>query len=144
MAVRRYRERLSGPVLDRIDITQQLHPLKRSYLRAAALASEPSASVAQRVGEARQRQRRRLAPFEIATNAEVPGSILRRKLPLPERVDLLDEAVKRGQLSARGLDKVLRVAWSVADLAGRESPSESDLRIAIAMRRGEECEVRNA
>ena len=66
-----------------------------------------------------------------------PGPALRKRLPLPEGSDLLDVAVARGRLSARGVDKVLRLAWTVADLAGAGRPSREHLHTALAMRRGE-------
>ena len=143
MAVRRYAERISGPILDRIDIHHQLTPMSRSYLKAAQASGDTSAQVAARVTEARARQQRRLLPHGWRTNGEVPGPALRRLLPLPGGVDLLDEAVSRGRLSARGVDKVLRIAWTVADLAGLARPGRDQLHIALAMRRGEQLtEVR--
>lgn len=137
MAVRRYTERISGPIHDRIDIRHHLAPMSRAYLKAALAAGEASAVVAARVAEARERQLRRLAPLGWRTNGEVPGPALRRTLPLPRGAELLDEAVARGRLSARGVDKVLRLSWSVADLAGLDRPGRDQLRTALAMRRGE-------
>lgn len=143
MAVRRYAERLSGPILDRVDITQTLRPMTQAYLRAAGPGGESSAVVAARVAEARERARRRLAPLGFLTNSEVPGSALRRELPLPGGTDALDRAVARGLLSARGVDKVLRLSWTIADLAGVDRPRPSDVQAALAMRRGDESmEVR--
>lgn len=142
MAIRRYRERLSGPILDRIDIHQRLLPLQGSYLkRLAGATPESSATVAARVLDARDRQRHRLAPFDLATNASVPGPLLRRQLPPPEGIDAVETAVRRGQLSARGIDKVVRLAWSVADLAGHEAPTAGDVHQALGLRRGETYEV---
>ncbi len=135
--VRKYARKVSGPVLDRIDINQHLTPLRRAFLAAALQAAEPSRAVADRVRLARERQARRLEPLGWRTNGEVPGPVLRRRLPLPEGVELLDDAVARGLLSARGVDKVLRLSWTVADLAGVERPGAGHLRTALAMRRGE-------
>lgn len=140
MAVRRYAERLSGPILDRVDITCRLRPMTQAYLRASAGRGESTSVVAARVREAHERQRRRLAGTVWASNAAVPGPYLRRDLPLPIGADLLDAAVARGQLSARGVDKVLRVSWTIADLAGRSRPAKQDLQAALAMRRGETAE----
>ncbi|MBB1501132.1 YifB family Mg chelatase-like AAA ATPase [Propioniciclava sp. MC1683] len=143
-AVRRYRDRLSGPILDRIDMQQTLRPMNQSYLRKAMRrASEPSAAVAARVAEARARQLHRLAGLGYLTNAEVPGPVLRHELPSPQGIDLVDTAVTRGLLSARGVDKVVRIAWTLADLAGSAVPRTQDIRAALAMRRGEDvAEVR--
>lgn len=135
--IRGYTRKISGPVLDRVDITQQLVPLRRSFLAAALKAAEPSRLVAERVRLARERQAGRLQPLGWRTNGEVPGPVLRRQLPLPEGVELLDDAVSRGLLSARGVDKVLRLSWTIADLAGAGRPGIGHLRTALAMRRGE-------
>ena len=72
------------------------------------------------------------------TNGEVPGPYLRRGLPLPHGAQLAWDALDRGRLSARGVDKVFRLAWTVADLAGRDRPSRDDTALALAMRRGEQ------
>jgi magnesium chelatase family protein len=56
-------------------------------------------------------------------------------------VELLDRAVSAGTLSPRGVDKVLRVAWTVADLAGLDRPGRQELQVALAMRRGDSAEV---
>jgi magnesium chelatase family protein len=137
--VRRYAEKISGPVRDRIDINQAFLPLRKAYLKKAMLQpAESSAAVAERVLEARDRQHRRLAGSGWQTNGEVSGTYLRRHLPLPDGLQAVDEAVDRGRLSARGVDKVLRLAWTVADLAGRDKPGRDELAIALAMRRGEQ------
>lgn len=144
LVIRRYLERISGPILDRLDIVQPLRPVRRAYLRDAG-AAEPSAAVAQRVAAARERQAARLGRLGLRTNAEVPGPLLRRELPLPDGVELLDTAVARGQLSARGVDRVLRLAWTIADVLGAGPPSRDHLLAALAMRRGEDrsTEVRD-
>ncbi len=141
MTVRRYASRVSGPILDRIDIHQQLRPVRASFLHGRQEPGETSQVVAERVGEARGRQLHRLAAGGCRTNGEVPGPTLRKRLPLPEGSELLDTAVARGRLSARGVDKVLRLAWTIADLAGADRPTKEHLRIALAMRRGEDQEA---
>lgn len=138
VVVRRYAEKISGPIRDRIDINQAFLPLRKAYLKAALQRAEPSAVVAERVLQARDRQRRRLAGSGWQTNGEVSGSYLRRHLPLPDGLQVVDEAVDRGRLSARGVDKVLRLAWTIADLAAHDVPGRDDLAIALAMRRGEQ------
>ncbi len=137
ISIRRYADRISGPIRDRIDITQTLRPLRKSFLAGALTQVESSAVVAGRVAEARARQAFRLRDSGWQTNGEVPGPYLRKHLPLPDRVELVDDAVHRGRLSPRGVDKVLRLAWSLADLAGRSRPSVDELSAAVAMRRGE-------
>ena len=140
MAVRRYASRVSGPILDRIDIHQRLRPVRSAMLASMAGNSESSAVVAGRVLVARDRQLRRLEALGWRTNAEVPGPVLRKQLPAPLGVELLTRAVARGQLSARGVDKVLRLAWTIADLAGADLPQLDHLHTALAMRRGEDLE----
>ncbi|HQY98773.1 MAG TPA: YifB family Mg chelatase-like AAA ATPase [Propionicimonas sp.] len=140
MAVRRYAARVSGPILDRVDIHQQLRPTRASFLGAQAVG-ESSAVIAERVAGARARQASRLEVSGWRTNGEVPGPVLRKRLPLPEGAELLDTAVARGRLSARGVDKVLRLAWTVADLEGAARPTREHLHIALAMRRGEDLEA---
>lgn len=136
MTIRRYAERLSGPILDRVDIQQHLRPLKRAYLRVTE--AESSAQVAERVRAARERQRRRFDGLPWHTNGEIPGGYLRRNLCPRGSIDLLDRAVARGQLSARGVDKVIRVAWTIADLTGRDAPAETEVHTALMLRQGQE------
>ncbi len=141
MAVRRYRERLSGPILDRIDIHVQLRPLVGRSLKVAQ-TGEPSAAMAERVLVARERQRRRLAPYGYGTNAEVPGAILRTRLRAKAGEDIVERALRLGQVSVRGVVKVLRLAWTMADLRGHQAPSREDVASALGMRLGETGEVR--
>jgi magnesium chelatase family protein len=137
-AVRRYADKISRPIRDRIDINQAFLPLRKAFLKAALQRSETSSVVAQRVAEARERQLRRLAGTGWRTNGEVSGNHLRRGLPLPAGFQDVDEAYDKGRLSARGVDKVLRLSWTVADLAGRDLPGRDEVAIALAMRRGEQ------
>jgi magnesium chelatase family protein len=137
MAIRRYGQKLSDPIRDRIDISQTFRPPRRTRVRAALVGAESSAIVSARVAEARDRQARRLAGTEWRSNGEVDGPYLRRHLPLPDGLDAVDDALDRRLLSPRGVDKVLRVAWTVADLAGVDRPLADHVAVALAMRRGE-------
>lgn len=140
MAVRRYSERLSGPILDRIDISARLAPVSRTQWGAEPTGGESTRVVADRVRAARERQAHRLAATGWTTNGQVPGPYLRRELPLPEGTDLIDRALVRGQLSLRGVDKALRLAWTLADLEGRAVPSAEDVHSALAWR---QCGMRS-
>ena len=121
---------------------QAFVPMKKAFLRvAASQPAEPSAVVASRVAEARARQAYRLAGSGWQTNGEVSGPYLRTQLPLPDGLQIVEDAVGRGRLSPRGVDKVLRVAWTLADLGGRDCPGRDDVAVALAMRRGEPAEV---
>ncbi|RRD03933.1 ATP-binding protein [Arachnia propionica] len=136
VTVRRYQERITGPVMDRIDIRHHMLPIRQSIVVTPESSPESSAAIAERVAEARERQHRRLAATPWRTNGEVPGPHLRRELPLPDDISPLEKALARGQLSARGVDKVLRLAWTVSDLAREDRISTNSLRIAMSMRLG--------
>lgn len=138
VARRAYFGRLSGPLLDRIDVRVSLLPVT---LRA--LASPPGEStldVAQRVRAARERQRERWAGTPWAVNAEVPGSLLRGDdWRLPRLVTApLERAMDLGELTLRGYDRCVRVAWTLADLAGAERPRAEHLGQALALRTSSE------
>ena len=94
-----------------------------------------SAVVAARVAAARGAQRERLSRWNYSTNAEVQGRVLRGDLALPRSVTAsLDRALERNLVSARGWDRVLRVAWTIADLAGRQRPGTDDVTTALSFR----------
>jgi magnesium chelatase family protein len=128
---RRYFARLSGPLLDRVDVQVDVLPVTRLH-RGPAGGGETTAVVAARVHAARDRARRRLAGTPWSSNAEVPGAWLRRQTGVP--VGALDRALGRGSLSLRGVDRVLRVAWTLADLAGREVPGRDEVGQALLLR----------
>ncbi len=131
---RAYAARLSGPLLDRVDLRVEVPAVARAALDAPP--GEASAEVAARVVLARGLQAERWAEHGWRTNAEVPGSALRRppwRLPGPVTADL-DRAIDRGALTLRGYDRVLRVAWSSADLAGRGTPTRDDVGLALVLR----------
>lgn len=135
---RRYRRRLSGPLLDRIDLQIPIDPVSRTELMQDREAREPSAAVGARVAGARAAARERWAPFGWSTNAEVPGSVLRSRGWRPPRQALarLDSEIERGGLSARGCDRVLKLSWTLADLAGLTSPGSVEVSEAIWLRTG--------
>lgn len=135
MARRRYFGRLSGPLLDRVDVQVEVQPVGR--VDFAAAAGEPSEAVAARVAAAREAARARYAGTPWSVNAEAPGSWLRERLR-PRRGVLadVDRALDEGRLSLRGADRVLRIAWTVADLAGRDAPVAGDVAFAMALRTG--------
>ena len=131
---RRYFSRLSGPLLDRVDLQLTVQRVSLGdYFDAAA--PEATFAVAERVLRARSRQRQRLLPLGCETNAEISGSLLREALrPPPEATAALDRAMERQQLTARGYDRVLRVAWTIADLAGHGRPEADDVGQALGLR----------
>lgn len=133
----RYLSRLSGPLLDRIDIKVAVHQVSRTDL--AREPGEASAVVARRVEHARQRQRFRWRGQAWTLNAEAPGSALRqgpwRLAPAARKP--LDDALDHGTLTLRGLDRCLRVAWTLADLEGVDAPRYPHVRRALLMREPE-------
>ena len=131
---RRYASRLSGPLMDRVDLQIDVRAVSRAEL-AVSSPPESSALVAERVRGARERAARRLEGTGWSTNAEVPGRWLREALR-GERSVLapLEQATSRRVLTMRGADRVLRVAWTLADLAGRAAPSAEDVGRAMALR----------
>ncbi|OHV38163.1 MULTISPECIES: YifB family Mg chelatase-like AAA ATPase [Pseudofrankia] len=132
---RRYQARLSGPLLDRIDLQIELGAPSRAELRADAGSAESTAVVAERVTSARAAMATRLRATPWRTNAEVPGAMLRRDWPLPPSVTFAaDRAYETGSLTARGLDRVLRVAWTLADLRGLDRPGATELGLALSLR----------
>jgi magnesium chelatase family protein len=132
---RRYRSRLSGPLLDRIDLRVDLPPVTRAAWLDGLGTPEPTAVVAARVAAARAAAAERLRGSGLALNAHVPGRLLRDRWPVPRgSLSLVERALERGALSVRGFDRVLRVAWTVADLAGRTVPDADDVAEALGMR----------
>jgi magnesium chelatase family protein len=132
---RRYQSRLSGPLLDRIDLRVDLPPVPRAEWLDAMGQPESTAAVARRVGAARDTAAERLAGTGYAVNSQVPGRLLRERWPVPRAALLLAErALERGALSVRGFDRVLRVAWTLCDLAGRTVPSSDEVAEALGMR----------
>jgi magnesium chelatase family protein len=133
-ARRRYLARLSGPLLDRVDVKVRLQPVSRSDMLYDRKFAEPSAVVAQRVAAARQRCAARFGGTPWRVNAEVPGTVLRRSFPpKPKALASLDRVMELGQVSARGADKIVRVAWSLADLAGEDQPGPDQVNLAIGL-----------
>ena len=137
MARRRYLARLSGPILDRVDMRIAVGPVDLQREETGA-APESSAVIAERVRRARERQAGRFADRPWMLNSQIPGPLLRRELA-PDRADrrLLERAVESGRLTLRGHDRVLRVAWTLADLEGRERPGSEQIGLALALRGGE-------
>ncbi|GGT18880.1 hypothetical protein GCM10010222_71030 [Streptomyces tanashiensis] len=135
--VRRYQARLSGPLLDRVDLRVEVEPVTRADLLGQGGRGETTATVAGRVHEARARAAARLADTPWRVNSEIPGHELRtRYLAVPGALAAAERDIERGLLTARGLDRVLRVAWTVADLAGHDRPDSQDIGLALELRTG--------
>ncbi|MFC5995277.1 YifB family Mg chelatase-like AAA ATPase [Pseudonocardia hispaniensis] len=130
---RRYLGRLSGPLLDRVDLRTRMQPVTR--LSGADETAENTASVRARVLAARAAAAERWAPHGWRTNAEVPGPVLRTRFALPSStIRPLDAGLRSGELTARGADRALRVAWTLSDLAGLDRPERETVETALYFR----------
>ena len=136
-AIDRYRRKISGPLLDRFDMIIEVPPVDPAGLLSKP-DGESSADIRARVVAARERQQRRYATCGATCNARLTGKQLRQFCPLtPQQQNMLLQAVEQFGLSARAFDRILRVARTIADLAGREYPSDNDLFEAIQFRQYE-------
>ncbi|SOD74196.1 magnesium chelatase family protein [Jatrophihabitans sp. GAS493] len=135
---RRYLQRISGPLLDRVDLRVQVEAVPHATLLHDGEVRETSAVVARRVAQARGAAGERWRSLGIAANSEVPGTALRsERWRLGRSVLAAAESyLERGELSARGFDRVLRLAWTVADLEGHSAPDAADVSEAIYLRTG--------
>jgi len=134
MEKRRYLGRLSGPLLDRVDLRVEMHPVRAGAFSAAA-DGESTAAVRSRVAAARAAAAQRWEPHGFHTNAEVSGALLRRRFRLSAAAMApLRTALDRGLLSIRGANRTLRVAWTLGDLAGRTSPGLDEVSAALSFR----------
>jgi magnesium chelatase family protein len=138
VARREYRKKLSGPIVDRIDIVRHIEPLAPHETTDPLASPESSAVMRERVHGARSRQAERYAGSPWRLNADVPGPALRSSWPLTDQASgLLDESVYAGTLTRRGATRVHRLAWTVADLCGVERPGVEQLDVALRLRTGE-------
>lgn len=133
--LRRYRARLSGPVLDRVDIQIRVDPLSRAEL-AMGHTPESSEVVRARVDRARARMAHRLTGTGWPTYAQAPGRWIRERTQAAGRqlTRDLERARDRRQITMRGYDRVLRLAWTLADLADREQVGAEDIAAAFTLR----------
>ena len=132
---RRYMSRISGPLLDRVDLRVTLE--RPSIVDLDSLTPEPesSAVVAQRVREARARSAFRYRDKQHTVNAHIPGPVLRREFPLDASASSVLARDVSG-LSARGIDRVIRIAWTIADLNAHDRPTVNDVAQALSFRDG--------
>ena len=130
---RRYLGRLSGPLLDQVDLRARMFPV--TTFSTAAEEVEDTATVRVRVLAARAAAEARWAGDGWRTNAEVPGPVLRSRFALPRSaVRPLDAGMRAGELTARGADRALRVAWTLSDLAGSHRPDRDHVEAALYFR----------
>jgi len=136
----RYARRLSGPLLDRIDLVCELEPASPVRLVDDRRTEEGTAVVRERVAIARERQKRRLGGTATLANADMDVRATHRHARLDGRAKTrMLEGDARGALSGRGHDRVLRIARTIADLAGRERIADEDIEEALGFRLGAEA-----
>lgn len=138
MAIRRYASRLSGPLRDRIDIDLRVARVAASRATSGERSTVTSALARDRVVAARDAAAERWRGTPWRVNADVPGERLRTgalRLPASVRAPL-DRALERGTVTLRAYDRVLRIAWTLADLAGAIAPGLEELGRALLLKRG--------
>jgi magnesium chelatase family protein len=137
-ARRRYLARVSGPLLDRIDIQLRVTRITSAQLRVGEASARMTSSQArERVVGAREVSRARLAGTPWTLNSQVPGTWLRgpgARLPSAATASI-DRALERGGLTMRGYDRVLRLGWTLADLDGATTPGADHIGRALYLRR---------
>jgi magnesium chelatase family protein len=136
LQVRRYLSKLSGPLMDRIDIRVEVEPVGRTELASEQL-SESSDSIRARVLQARKLAALRFSEESWSLNSEIPSTALRVKYR-PERaaMNFLHDELDRERVTARGLHKVMRLSWTLADLSERKVPNLEDVKSAYMLREG--------
>ena len=134
--VKRYLSKISGPLLDRIDLHVEVTPVKLEELTATNHKAESSADIAARVVAARQIQTNRFENTKnVHSNAQMPSRLVREVCNLkPDGIELLKTAMARLQLSARAYDRILKVARTIADLANEPDIQTEHLAEAIQFR----------
>ncbi|CAM3745079.1 YifB family Mg chelatase-like AAA ATPase [Smaragdicoccus niigatensis] len=129
----RYLGRISGPLMDRVDLKIVMRPEASGRLLDAD--GEPTSVVRSRVVAARCAAAERWQSFGWTTNAEVPGNVLRGRFrPSNRAIADLETGMRRGLLTARGADRTLRVAWSICDLRGGTALKPDDVASALMFR----------
>jgi magnesium chelatase family protein len=134
--VKRYLNRISGPLLDRIDLHVEVVPVKLEELAKYNVVSEKSEDIARRVVQAREIQSERFRNVKgVYCNAQMPSRLVREVCQLnPAGTEILKTAMSRLKLSARAFDRILKVARTCADLAGEPNITTENLGEAIQFR----------
>ncbi|OGK41535.1 hypothetical protein A2954_00850 [Candidatus Roizmanbacteria bacterium RIFCSPLOWO2_01_FULL_37_12] len=137
-AIIKYRKRLSGPLLDRIDLHVDVPPVKEESLDLTTKA-ESSTRVRERVSRARVRQLRRFKNSRVKTNGEMSSAQVKSYCQLTSSSqNLLKQAISKLSISARSYFKVIKVAQTIADLNGKDKIEVSDIAEALQYRAKED------
>lgn len=132
---RRYASKLSGPLIDRIDLQVTVHPVTSEHLTSTGPA-ESSQTVARRVKDAIRRSEQRLAPFRLTRNHQVPLPLFQESAlqVSGDARKILERALDAGDITARGYGRVMRVAWTIADLLQADQPTAEHMDMALYLR----------
>jgi len=131
--VKKYLSKISGPMLDRIDIQLEAAPVKYSDLKA--MRGESSADIKKRVNAVREIQKERYKNESINCNAQLSGSLVEKYCPIgKQESDMLKEAFETLGLTARAYTRILKVARTIADSEGRSNINDMDIAEAIGYR----------
>lgn len=142
---RSYLARLSGPLLDRIDIQVSLPAITRSEIMSERGVGEATSIIAERVLRARASAAARLAGTPWRTNADVPPTVQSQCWPVARKALVnAGRAMDSGFLTARGFGRVQRLAWTLADLAGEGEPTQEQVDLALGLRLGDRWSARAA
>ena len=134
LQVRRYLNKLSGPLLDRMDLRLKVETPTRVEL-ADERNRESSASIRARVEKGREIAKERFAGMDFSLNSEIPAELLRGKYKAhPKAMAKLHNLIDREEITARGFHKLLRLAWTISDLHGIAQPTINEIEIAITLR----------
>jgi magnesium chelatase family protein len=135
---RTYLTRMSGPLLDRMDLNVSLQAISRADVMSDS-GGETSADIAVRVARARAAAAARLVGTPYRTNADIPPTVLLQRWPLSRSaVAPIGKAMDEGLLTARGFGRVQRMAWTFADLNGHPEPTDVDAKLALSLRLGDD------
>ena len=134
LQVRRYLAKLSGPLLDRIDLRVKVEPVSRIEL---AQSGESSHVIRDRVVTARAAAAKRFAAENWKINSQIPSRALNQKYRATKpAMAFLHDELDRERITARGLHKILRTSWTIADLAKKEQPDLPEVQNAYKLREG--------
>ena len=137
LQIRRYLNKLSGPLLDRIDLRVKVENVSRAELAEAS--NEPSSSIRTRVINARKIAATRFASESWQLNSEIPSSALRNRYQPDRRaMNFLHDELDKERITARGLHKIIRTSWTIADLKNLERPTLEEVEESYRLREGVE------
>jgi magnesium chelatase family protein len=134
LQVRRYLNRISGPLLDRIDLRLRVETPTRAAL-ADSSVRESSAEIRARVERSRSAAKERFQKDNFELNSQIPSELLRGKYRAHQKaMSTLHTLIDREEITARGFHKLLRLAWTITDLQGLSTPGVNEVDVALTLR----------